>query len=132
MPARSRTPWIAGIALLACALFTSAAHAQAPYPTQTIKFLVQAAAGGLPDTVARITARRLQEVLGQSIVVENRPGPNGGLAAAALTLAPAGGYTFLVTAGPVGSIQPLLYNQPPSQLHDLLPAALLARAPLCL
>ncbi len=132
MPARSRTPWIAGIALLACALFTSAAHAQAPYPTQTIKFLVQAAAGGLPDTVARITARRLQEVLGQSIVVENRPGANGGGAAAALTLASADGYTFLVTDGSVVSINPVIYSKLPYNVDDLMPVALLARAPLFL
>src|SRR5258708_27633586 len=97
MPARSRTPWIAGIALLACALFTSAAHAQAPYPTQTIKFLVQAAAGGLPDTVARITARRLQEGLGPSVVVENPPGPRGRVAGPARARGPAAGDTLPVT-----------------------------------
>src|SRR5882762_4051730 len=88
---------IASFALLIGVLATSAAQAQAPYPNQSIKFLVQAAAGGLPDTVARIVARRLQEQLGQSVVVENRPGANGGVAAATLTTAPADGYTFMVT-----------------------------------
>jgi len=123
---------IASFALIVGVLTTSAAQAQAPYPNQSIKFLVQAAAGGLPDTVARIVARRLQEQLGHSVVVENRPGANGGVAAATLTTAPADGYTFLVTDGSVISINPVLYNRLPYNPEDLVPVALLARAPLFL
>jgi tripartite-type tricarboxylate transporter receptor subunit TctC len=123
---------IASFALLIGLLATSAAQAQAPYPNQSIKFLVQAAAGGLPDTVARIVARRLQEQLGQSVVVENRPGANGGVAAATLTTAPADGYTFMVTDGSVVSINPVIYSKLPYNPEDLMPVALLARAPLFL
>jgi tripartite-type tricarboxylate transporter receptor subunit TctC len=123
---------LASLALLFGVLTTSATQAQAPYPNQSIKFLVQAAAGGLPDTVARIVARRLQEQLGQSVVVENRPGANGGVAAATLTTAPADGYTFMVTDGSVISINPVLYNRLPYNPEDLVPVALLARAPLFL
>ena len=123
---------IASFALIVGVLTTSAAQAQAPYPNQSIKFLVQAAAGGLPDTVARIVARRLQEQLGHSVVVENRPGANGGVAAATLTTAPADGYTFMVTDGSVISINPVLYNRLPYNPEDLMPVALLARAPLFL
>ena len=108
------------------------AHAQSPYPTQPIRFFVQAAAGGLPDTVARIVARRLQERLNGTIIVENRPGANGGVAAAALTTGPADGYTFLVSDGAIFSINPVLYNKVPYAPGDLLPVALLARAPLFL
>ena len=123
---------IASFALLIGLLATSAAQAQAPYPNQSIKFLVQAAAGGLPDTVARIVARRLQEQLGQSVVVENRPGANGGVAAATLTTGPADGYTFMVTDGSVVSINPVIYSKLPYNPEDLMPVALLARAPLFL
>src|SRR6195256_5493556 len=123
---------IASFALLIGLLATSAAQAQAPYPNQSIKFLVQAAAGGLPDTVARIVARRLQEQLGQSVVVENRPGANGGVAAATLTTGPADGYTFMVTDGSVVSINPVIYSKLPYSPEDLVPVALLARAPLFL
>ena len=123
---------IASFALLIGVLTASGAQAQAPYPNQSIKFLVQAAAGGLPDTVARIVARRLQEQLGQSVVVENRPGANGGVAAATLTTGPADGYTFMVTDGSVVSINPVLYNRLPYSPEDLVPVALLARAPLFL
>jgi len=123
---------IASFVLLIGVLTASAAQAQAAYPNQSIKFLVQAAAGGLPDTVARIVARRLQEQLGQSVVVENRPGANGGVAAATLTTAPADGYTFMVTDGSVVSINPVIYSKLPYNPEDLVPVALLARAPLFL
>jgi len=123
---------IASFAFLIGMLTASAAQAQASYPNQSIKFLVQAAAGGLPDTVARIVARRLQEQLGQSVVVENRPGANGGVAAATLTTAPADGYTFMVTDGSVVSINPVIYSKLPYNPEDLVPVALLARAPLFL
>jgi len=123
---------IASFAFLIGVLTASAAQAQAAYPNQSIKFLVQAAAGGLPDTVARIVARRLQEQLGQSVVVENRPGANGGVAAATLTTAPADGYTFMVTDGSVVSINPVIYSKLPYNPEDLVPVALLARAPLFL
>src|SRR5437879_5920892 len=113
MARRALKEIIASFALLFGVLATSATQAQAPYPNQSIKFLVQAAAGGLPDTVARIVARRLQEQLGQSVVVENRPGANGGVAAAALIALPADGYTFMVTDGSVVSINPLIYSKLP-------------------
>jgi tripartite-type tricarboxylate transporter receptor subunit TctC len=132
MPKLSVTALVAGLALLLGGLAGSSAQAQARYPTQPIRFYVQAAAGGLPDTVARIVARRLQEKLGGTIVVENRPGANGGVAAAALTTAPADGYIFLITDGSVISINPVLYNKISYNPNDLLPVALLARAPLFL
>jgi tripartite-type tricarboxylate transporter receptor subunit TctC len=132
MSRRSRAAFPAFIALLVVSFAWWTAQAQAPYPTQSIKFIVQAAAGGLPDTVARIVARRLQEQLGQSVVVENRPGANGGVAAAVLTTAPADGYTFMVTDGSVVSINPVIYSKLPYNPEDLVPVALLARAPLFL
>ena len=53
------------------------AFSQGAYPNQAIKFIIPAGAGGLPDTVARILGRRLQEKVGQSVVIENKPGGNG-------------------------------------------------------
>jgi tripartite-type tricarboxylate transporter receptor subunit TctC len=108
------------------------ARAQAPYPTQAIKLLVPYAPGGLPDTVARIVGARLQERLGQSIVVENRPGAAGSVAVTALLGAPADGYTFLVTDGSTVTVNPLLFKQHSYAAKDLIPVALLARAPLFL
>jgi tripartite-type tricarboxylate transporter receptor subunit TctC len=76
----------------------SNAWAQA-YPSKPIKFVITHAAGGLPDTVARIYAQRLSERLGQPVTVDNRPGANGMVAAQAMALAPKDGYTFMVTDG---------------------------------
>jgi tripartite-type tricarboxylate transporter receptor subunit TctC len=117
-----------------CALTAGSltAHAQA-YPNQAIKFIVPYAAGGLPDTVARIIAQKLTERLNQSVVVENRPGGNGAVAASAITSSPADGYTFLVTDGSMMSVNPLLFKQITyDPKKDFEPVVLLARAPLFL
>lgn len=118
--------------LVACSLTSWPAQSQAPYPSQTIKLIVPNSAGGLPDTVSRIVGRRLQERLDQSVVVENRPGANGRIAVAALLSSPADGYTFVVTDGAILSINPLLYSNVTYDPKDILPMAMLARAPLFL
>ena len=109
------------------------ASAQAAYPNRAIKFVVPYAPGGLPDTVARIFAQRLSERLGQSVVVDNRPGANGVVAAQALATAPKDGYTFLVTDGSMFSINPAIYkNLGYDYKRDFMPVSLAARAPLYL
>jgi tripartite-type tricarboxylate transporter receptor subunit TctC len=118
-------------AVLAAPLAPTAALGQA-YPSQTVKMMIPNPAGGLPDTVARIVGRRLQERLGQSVVIENRPGANGRVAVAALLAAPADGYTLLVTDGSILTINPLLYANLAYDPKDILPIAMLARAPMFL
>lgn len=138
MPVKRRNA-IRGFAVCAIALtlgvlpVVGIAQAPAGYPSKPIRFIVPYAAGGLPDTVARIVAKNLQERIGQSIVIENRPGANGAVAAAALSTSPADGYTFLVTDGSMFSINPKMYAKlgyDPSK--DFAPVALIARAPLFL
>ena len=126
---------VLGIAALALATVPLSNEAQVPagYPSKTIRFVVPYAAGGLPDTVARIVAQRLQEKVGQPVVVENRPGANGAVAAAALSTNAADGYTFLVTDGSMFSINPKLYSKLGyNATQDFVPVALVARAPLFL
>jgi tripartite-type tricarboxylate transporter receptor subunit TctC len=124
---------IAHAALMICALTAGAARAQAAYPNQGIRLIVPYAAGGVPDTVARFVGQRLQERIGQSVVVENRPGGNGSVAAAAITAAPADGYTLLVTDSAMLSVNPLFFKQLSyNSQKDFVPIALLARAPLFL
>lgn len=129
--------WIIGFAGAAAAIMgdfaSTEVHAQSSYPNQTIRFIVPYAAGGLPDTVARIVAQRLTERLGQPVVIENRPGGNGAIAATALSNAPADGYTFMVTDGSMLSVNPLLFKSLNYDAKkDFAPVALLARAPLFL
>lgn len=119
--------------LLACGLIPALSQAQAAYPNRSIRFIVPYSAGGLPDTVARVYAQRLGEKLGQSVVVDNRPGANGVVAAQALASAPKDGYTFLVTDGSMFSINPAIYkNLGYDYKRDFMPVALAARAPLYL
>src|SRR5262245_24091549 len=127
-----RSLGIVVVAAIAAPLAPPTALGQSGYPSQTIKMMVPNPAGGLPDTVARIVGRRLQERLGQSVVIENRPGANGRVAVAALLGAPADGYTLLVTDGSILTINPLLYANLAYNPKDILPIAMLARAPMFL
>ena len=108
------------------------AQGQAQYPSQTIRFIIPAGAGGLPDTVARILGRRLQEKVGQSVVVENRRGGNGAVSVAALMANPPDGHTFIVQDGSIYAINPHIYAKMAYSIADSTPTAMVARAPLFL
>ncbi len=119
----------AGFSLLA----PLSAFAQADYPSKAIKFVVPYGAGGLPDTVARMYAQRLSAKLGQTVLIENKPGANGLVAAQAISGSPADGYTFLVTDGSMFSVNPRIYKTLNYDLNkDFAPVSLLVRAPLFL
>ena len=68
-------------AFAAVCVLSPQAHGQPQYPSQGIRLIVPYAPGGVPDTTARLLAQRLQDHVGQSVVVENRAGGNGGVAA---------------------------------------------------
>ena len=129
-----RTFAFTAVLLAACALaLPTQLLAQAGYPVKPIKFIVPYSAGGLPDTVARIFAQRLGDRLGQLVVVDNKPGANGVVAAQVLASSPADGYTFLVTDGSMFSINPAIYkNLSYDFKRDFVPVSLAARAPLYL
>jgi tripartite-type tricarboxylate transporter receptor subunit TctC len=108
------------------------AHTQDHYPSQFVKLVVPFASGGLPDTVARIIAPSLQERLKQSVVVENRPGSGGGIAAAAIEAAPADGYQFIVTDNTFLSVNPFIYKQLTYNPKNITAVGQIAYAPLFL
>ena len=83
-------------ALAFCALVALPAAAQDAYPNRPVKMLVPYAPGGATDIIARIVAAKLTESLGQSFIVENKPGANGNLALEATARAAPDGYTLLV------------------------------------
>src|SRR5437016_11092349 len=76
-------------------LFAGSAFAQ-DYPSRPVKIIVPYSPGGSTDIIGRIVAQRLSESLGQSFLVENRPGASGNLALEAVAKAPPDGYTLLV------------------------------------
>ena len=81
--------------LTAACLFAAAAHAQT-YPVKPIRLIVPNAPGGGTDTVARLIAEKVAPALGQQIVVENRGGAGGRIAAELVARAPKDGYTLLL------------------------------------
>src|SRR5438552_15400616 len=83
-------------ALLFCMLAVVPAMAQDSYPSKPVKILVPYGPGGATDIIARIVAGKLTESMGQTFLVENRPGANGNIALEAAAKAPADGYTLLV------------------------------------
>ncbi|HVF65730.1 MAG TPA: tripartite tricarboxylate transporter substrate binding protein [Casimicrobiaceae bacterium] len=82
-------------ALSAMSLAQAPAHAQ-PYPSKAIRIIVPHAPGGVTDVITRIVAQPLGDVLGQSIIVENRPGAAGLVGTEVAARAPADGYTLLM------------------------------------
>src|SRR3977135_3394230 len=75
--------------------------ARAPtYPTRALTLIVFVSAGGTPDIIARLIGQSLSQRLGQSVVIDNRPGGGGNLALQAVARAPADGYTLLMVATP--------------------------------
>jgi tripartite-type tricarboxylate transporter receptor subunit TctC len=110
----------------------SVSYSTGAYPNQMIRLIVPFAAGGLPDTVARIIAPSLEEKLKQTIVIENRPGSGGGIAAQAVGSAPADGYQFIVTDNSFLSTNPFLYQNLSYQPREFVTVAQVAHAPLFL
>lgn len=86
------------ILLAASIVLAASLHAQEAFPTKPIKLWVAYGAGGSTDQIARAMGVRLGQILGQPVIIENKPGASGLLAAAQLAKAPADGYTLGVTA----------------------------------
>jgi len=106
----TRRPVLRALAALTCtAALSIAAVAQSAWPAKTIKLVVPFPAGGPTDTVSRVMGQELSKRLGQTVVVENKPGASGSVATAQLQRAPADGYTLLMLATP-NLLAPLLFQ----------------------
>ena len=118
---------LAGAALATTLMST--ASAQADYPTRPVSVVVPQATGGANDTIARIVAAKLSEVLGQQFVVENRPGAGGNIGTAATAKAKPDGYTLLLTTNSTQVINPWLYKTTGfDPIKDFTPVGLVASA----
>jgi tripartite-type tricarboxylate transporter receptor subunit TctC len=120
-------------AALALAAIPFATFAQGGFPTKPVRFIVPYAAGGLPDTVARIVAQKLTERLGQPVVVDNKPGGNGVVAYNTLMASPNDSHNFIVSDGSMLSITPQINKSARYAVdQDLMAVSLMARSPLFL
>ena len=116
-------------ALAVAATLCAAAFAQDKYPSKPITLVVPQTAGGANDAIARVVAQRLSEQMGQSVIVDNRPGAGGTVATAALARAKHDGYTLLLTADSAHVVGPALYKNPGvDAVKDFEPVAPVATA----
>ncbi len=119
--------------MLVFAAITSPAGAAEPFPTRPIRIVVPYAPGGNVDISARIIAPALAEVLGQTVVVDNRPGAGGNLGASLVAKSTPDGHTLLVgSSGPL-SVNPVIFkNLPYDSLKDFAPISTVQAVPLVL
>ena len=97
------------LAAAACGAYAlGAAHAQTTYPSRAVRMVLAFPPGGPTDIVARVLAAKLSELLGQTVVVENRPGAGGNLAAEMVARAAPDGYTLFYNTSAI-AIGPALY-----------------------
>lgn len=127
-----RTLWRFAASCLAATAALTVAHAD-NYPTQPVRLVVPFGAGGVTDITARVFAEGLSRELGQPVVVENRAGAGGGIAASVVAKARADGHTLLVITNGMFAVNPLIY---PSLAYDprkdFVYVAMLANTPTIL
>ncbi|HEY7238753.1 MAG TPA: tripartite tricarboxylate transporter substrate binding protein [Burkholderiales bacterium] len=120
------------VAFVLSTLLSFAAWTQ-PYPSRAVKVVVPYAAGGLPDTIARLVGQKLGESLGQPMVVENRGSAGGIVGTTEVAKAPPDGYTLLVADVTQIAVNPHLFaNLPYDPLKELAGVSLLGTSPLYL
>jgi tripartite-type tricarboxylate transporter receptor subunit TctC len=124
-----RTVTFTAAALVVLTMFVSPKPAGAQtYPARKITIVVAFAAGGFADTMARLVAQGLSDRLHQNVVVENRPGAGGNIAAELVAHAPADGYTVLATTTAL-AINDTLFPDKPFAASDLKTVAMVASSP---
>jgi tripartite-type tricarboxylate transporter receptor subunit TctC len=107
---------------MACAFSLADSHAAESWPTKPIRFVCPYAAGGAADIFSRTIGQKLGEALGQTIIVDNRPGANGGIGTELVAKSAPDGYTLLLgNSGPM-TVNPVLYkNVPYDPVKDFAP-----------
>ncbi|MGO4395150.1 tripartite tricarboxylate transporter substrate binding protein [Variovorax sp. M-6] len=116
----------------ASAMAQAPAPPSAPYPSKPVRVIVGFPAGGTSDVIARALAEGLRAELGQTIVVDNKPGVAGGIAAVEMIAAPADGYTLMVSVSGLVSELPHFVKVRFDPFKDLLPLVELASGGLVL
>lgn len=117
------------LAGLACAL-AGIAQAQTDWPRREVRIFVGFSAGGTTDIIARLVGQELSKAWGQPIVIENRAGATGNIAAELVAMSKPDGYALLMgSVGPLAINASLFKNMPFDNLKDLAPISLVAHVP---
>ena len=107
-------------------------NASSTWPQRPIKLVVPFSAGGNTDSIARLTAERLSKSLGQPVIVENKAGANGAIAADLVAQAAPDGYTLFMAAMPVLAILPAITKTRFNSLRDFTPISIIGSNPFVL
>ncbi|MDH1252674.1 tripartite tricarboxylate transporter substrate binding protein [Comamonas thiooxydans] len=126
---RQRLHFMLATAAAAVGLASAPAMAQGSYPSKTVLMIVPAAAGGTTDLAGRMAAQALAPVIGQSVVVDNKGGGNGAIAANLVKRADADGYTLLMQYSGYHVISPHLAKTKSWEQGDFAPVANVLSAP---
>lgn len=121
---------LAAVSFAALPALASAQKVAETFPTRPIRMLVAQAAGGPTDIVARVYATRVSEILGQQVVVDNRPGAGGSIAGDITSRAPADGYTLMVAANGTLAVAPHMIKLTYDARKDLASVALIGNSAL--
>ncbi len=116
------------VALGLALLWADCAIAQ-PYPNHPIRIIVPTPAGGPVDVMARLIGNALPAVLGQSVIVENRPGAGNTIGSRAAAAADPDGYTLMVSAASGLIMSPMIYKNAGYDASSFAPVALIAETP---
>lgn len=117
-----------GWASLGMALCLAPAAQAQTWPDRPIRLIVNFAPGGAADVMGRAISPTMSQVLGQSVVVDNKPGANGNIGISETVRSAKDGYTLLLSSGGGISINPLIYSKLPfNPEKDLIPVAAVAR-----
>lgn len=128
----ARRSFIGAAAALCLSGTGGAAFAQAAWPTKTVRVVVGFAPGGTTDVMARVVAQGLSEALAQSVIVDNKPGASGNIAAAEVVKATPDGYTLLVAPTSVETANPSLFKSNILPSRDLTPVMGIGRTQMYL
>jgi tripartite-type tricarboxylate transporter receptor subunit TctC len=121
------------LVLCALAAIVPAGQAQEGYPSKPIRLVVPFAPGSATDSAARIVAQELSQRLGQNVIVDDRPGGNGQIAAQHAARSAPDGYTLLMTSNTTHSANPHLYKTLPyDPMRDFEPVARMGTLPFML
>lgn len=121
-PARKAAPWLMALAANLALSIATPALAQAPnWPDKPLRFIVAHPPAGPSDVVLRAIAPRMQQMLGQPLVIENKAGANGDIGAVEAARSAPDGYTWFWTTDTTLTVNPHVYEKMPFRLDDLQP-----------